>query len=160
MDGFSQLLDKEVDEFGTGALEVFSEGLGRDLGVGDLAELGGDFIDRGFGKIAAQLQDGGVAVFGGLSLIGFESRPDAGDDSLAPDAIEVFVGLAGVHQVAGGQGLELARSEVVDDQAVEYGAEIVAKASLALVGTGELARRAAWSRTPGGPRRRGVYLEP
>ena len=73
VDGFSQLLDKQLDEFGASALEVFAEGLGRDLGVGDLAELGGDLFDRGFGEIASQLQDGGVSVLGGLSLIGLEA---------------------------------------------------------------------------------------
>ena len=46
---------------------------------------------------------------------------------------------AGVHQVAGGQGLELAGAKMVDDQAVEDGAQIVAKPTLALVGAGELA---------------------
>ncbi len=65
VDGFSQLLDEELDEFGTSALEVLSEGLGRHLGVGDFAELGGDLLDRGLGKVAPQLQDGGVAILGG-----------------------------------------------------------------------------------------------
>jgi hypothetical protein len=72
VDGFSQLLDKQVDEFGASALEVFAEGFRGDLGVGNFAQFSGDFFDGGFGEVATQLQDGGVAVFGGLSLIGFE----------------------------------------------------------------------------------------
>ena len=58
---------------------------------------------------------------------------------LAPDAVEVLVGPAGVQQVAGREGLELAGAEVVDDQAVQDRAEIVAKPPLALVGAGQLA---------------------
>ena len=67
VDGFSQLLDKQLDEFGAGALEVLPKGLGRDLGAGDFAELGGDLLDRGLGEVAPQLQDGGVAILGGLT---------------------------------------------------------------------------------------------
>ena len=58
---------------------------------------------------------------------------------LAPDAIEILVGLERVEQVAGRQRLELAAAEMVDDQAVQDRPQIVAKPSLALVGAGELA---------------------
>ena len=58
---------------------------------------------------------------------------------LAPDAVEILVGLGGVEQVAGGQRLELPGPEMVDDQPVEDRPQVVAEPSLVLVGAGELA---------------------
>ena len=50
----------------------------------------------------------------------------------------VVVGADGVEQVAGGERLELAAPEVVDDQAMEDGPQVVAEPALVVVGPGEL----------------------
>ncbi len=117
-----------------------------------LAELRGDLVDRRLGEVSPQLEDGGVAVLGGGGLIGFQPGPDAVDHGLAPDAVEILIGSSGIEQIAGRQWLKLPRSEMIDDQAMEHGPQVISESPLALVGAGELCRSAAWSRTPGGPR--------
>ena len=81
---------------------VLRNASGRTVRAGDLAELLGDLLDRGLGMIAAELEDGGVAVLGRRRLVGLEPRPDALDHGLAPDAVEVLVGSAGSSRSPGG----------------------------------------------------------
>ncbi len=137
-DRFPKLEDEQLDEFGAGALQVLPEGFGADRRTGDLAQLLGDLVDGRLGVVAAQLQDGGVAVLGSGRLVGLQPRPDAIDDGLAPDMVEVLIRTAGVEQVAGRQGLVLAGPEPIDDQAVEHRPQVVPEATLALVRAGEL----------------------
>ena len=91
------------------------------------------------GKSRLQLKNGGVAVLGCGRLIGFQPGPDAIDHGFAPDPVEIFVGPSGIEQVAGGKRLKLPRPEVVDDQAVEDGSQVISKSPFALVGSGQLA---------------------
>ena len=82
--------------------------------------------------VAPELEDGRVAVLGGAGLIGLEPRPDPLEDGLTPDPVEILVGLGGVEQVARRERLELPGPEMIDDQAVEDGPEVVAEPPLVL----------------------------
>ncbi len=72
VDGFSQLLDKKVDEFGSRALEIFAKRLRGDWGSHDFAQLRGDLVDRCLGVVSPQLEDRGVTVLGGGRLVRFQ----------------------------------------------------------------------------------------
>lgn len=124
MDGFSQLLNEELDELGPSTLEVLAKCLRR-LVASSFAELGRDLVDRGFGKVSSELENGGVSILGRGSLIGFEPGPDAIDAFLAPDTVEIFVGPGRIQQVTGRQWLKFPRSEVVDDQPMENRSRVI-----------------------------------
>src|SRR5262249_10860610 len=69
----------------------------------------------------------------------FESGPNSVDHGFAPDAVEIGIRPGGIQQVAGWKRLELARSEMVNDQPMKHRSEVIAKATLALVGSCKLA---------------------
>ncbi len=137
MDGDLKFLDEEFQEFFTGSLESFTEALGCAAVAGLFGEFGGEVLNGGVGVSNAKAERGVVAVFGDRDLVGFETGPDAFDDGLAPDAIVVGIGCGRIDEVAWGEGLEFAAAEVVDDEAVDDGAEVVAEAALGFVGAGE-----------------------
>ncbi len=112
---------------------------GRDWRSDHLAELGGDLVDGCLGEVAPQLQDGGVPVLGRGGLIGFQPGPDASDHGLSPDAVEILIGSSRIEKIAGRQRLKLARPEVVDDEPVEHGPQVISESPFALVGTGQFA---------------------
>jgi hypothetical protein len=53
VNGLAQFLHQELDKFGASTLKVFAKGLGSDLSLDDLAELGGDVVYRSLGIISA-----------------------------------------------------------------------------------------------------------
>ena len=66
--------------------------------------------------------------FLGVTASNVSSRPQTRRISdFAPDPIVVLVAIARIDEIDRRQGLKLAAPEMVDDQAVEHGAEVVAK---------------------------------
>lgn len=139
VDGVAEFESEEFEELGAGALEDFSVVFGRDGFSVAVGEEFGEVFDGGFGVLFAECEDGVVSVVGREDFEGFESGTDAGEDGLAPGGVVFAVGDGGVDEVLGGEGSGFAFAVVVDDESVDDGSDVVAEASLGLVGSGEFA---------------------
>jgi hypothetical protein len=62
-----------------------------------------EVFDGGVCVADAEVEDGGVTILGRACFVGLESRPNAFDDGLSPDAVVFVVWLSGVEEVSWGR---------------------------------------------------------
>lgn len=136
-DAVAQLLDKQFHEFFAGALQSLAKRFRTEVFSAALGELLGQVLDGSLRVSDPKVEDSGVAIFGILGFVRIESGEDPFDNRLAPDPVVLGVGNGRIGEFAGGERLKFSTSEVIDDQAVKDGAQVVSEASLRVVGPGE-----------------------